>query len=228
MEVKEKGKRKFKDFVESLFAEIVSDVRDEVTSAHDVLTLLQGKEMQPVKTVWEEGHLKLVYDNVTLDIAEHLDTLTISHTSDHTVTLSHLQHHDAGQLSEFVMALEREVARWEYRWSSEEVVMAKKALITKSIKKTLREIRRAWTSGNIEVTPALEQEYRFRYYNVKAKQMMLASHIPYWKYQRTVVGILEQFEVYQLVPPIELWHEEWTAFASACKKQLENKRNQQK
>ncbi len=214
-----------KDFannVTKLFQDIVTD-HEGMVSVPEFITFLQRKEILPLRSYEENGHLKLVYYNVSLDVAADLSSMEILYTDDIVLTLNDLQHYDAFQLSEFVMALERDIPQWTHIWATEKQLARERANINERIKSILKEIRNKWIDGS--VTDATKNACRIMYFNVKAAELMLQNGNPFWTNKRSVPEILDACQVFHVDAPIEQWLDSWNSFIDDCsKKKAEQER----
>lgn len=207
--------RDFVNNVTKLFHEIVTDCK-ETASAAELNAFLQRKKILPLKSYEADNRLKLTYYNVSLDVASDLSSMQIIYTSDIAVTLNDLQHYDVFQLSEFVMALERDIPRWTHIWATERQLARERVTINERIKSTLKEIRNGWVEGL--ATAAKIKEYRIMYYNIKATELMLQNSNPFWTNKKSEAEILEECQVFHVDAPIEQWLDSWNNFVDECNK----------
>ena len=160
--------KEFEENVKKLFDTVVTERDAQQHTASELLSLLVCKVTQPVKSTWEDGCLKLVYYNVSLDIEDDLSSMIVSYNKDYTVQMRHIGHSNLYQLADYILALERDIPRWKHIWMADEKLRKAKAKIGERRKVTLREIRRVWIESKGAITEEEEQVYRIRFYNIKA------------------------------------------------------------
>ena len=211
--------KEFTHNVKNLFSKVVTTL--EGNSKHtssDLLEALSRKVTQPLKTTTEDDTLSLVYDNVSLDIKEDLSSMKVWYTGDYITILKGLQDYDIFQLSEFVLVLERDIPQWKYIWVADEKLRKEKARIADHLKTSLRSIKLDYRyckdtkSFNFDAC-------RIRFYNLKAKELMLQHGNPFWENKKSEAEILDECNVFHIVPPIENWFEQWTSFMEECEKE---------
>ena len=142
--------------------------------------------------------------------------MDVRYNSDYRMTFRGLQTCDIFQLSEFVLALERDIPQWKHLWASDDKLRKEKAKINGRIHSVLGNIRVNLMLDTTEITAEQEQWYRLRYYNVKALQLMLSHDNPFWENQKSEADILQQFQLLHIDAPMEEWYEEWTRFYEGC------------
>jgi len=84
------------------------------------------------------------------------------------------------------------------------------------IKESLRQIRQAFTKSKTPVTEHMKEQYRMRYYNVKALQLLLANNVFVWNNCKNEESLLLQLQEHSLVPSLEEWQAEWQSFVQDC------------
>lgn len=84
------------------------------------------------------------------------------------------------------------------------------------IKESLRQIRQAFTKSKTPVTEHMKEQYRMRYYNVKALQLLLANNVFVWNNCKNEESLLAQLQEHSLVPSLEHWHTEYHTFVQDC------------
>jgi len=211
-------KREFADNVKKLFHDIVT-ISNGTTNAEQLLRLLQCKVTLPITSYWESHHLRLVYYNVSLDMEPDLSSIAISYSSDYVVVLRDLQHCDPFQLSEYIIALERDIPQWKHIWVADDLLRKEKGKISERLKATLREMRHAWITSKKKMPSNQEHLFRIRFYNTKATELMLDHDNPFWVNKNTEAEILEECALYHIDPPIEEWYSDWTRFTDECNAQ---------
>ncbi len=211
--------KEFEENVKKLFHTITTKQDTQKHTAAELLDLLKCKVTLPVKTTWEDDSLKMVYYNVSLDIKNDLSSMTISYNKDYMVDFRQLTRCDLHQLADFILALERDIPKWKHIWVADDKLRKERAKIEERRKTARREIRLAWTTCEGRVTEEMEQDFRIRFYNIKALELMLNNDIPFWKNKKTEAEILDQCNLYHIDPPMEQWFDEWTAFSDECQKE---------
>ena len=216
--------QEFTKNVERLFAEIVTDKSQECAhSADELLAVLQRKVTLPVGIIDNNRLLRLVYDNVTIDLQHNLSGMQIVYNSDYQMTLKDLYCCDVRQLSEFVLSLERDIPKWRHIWVVENKVSKMRVRMQDRVKSIFSEMRTVWKNSPYPIKDNLIQQYRLRYYNLKACQLMLDIGNPYWENKTTEQDILEECRLYHINAPIESWCEEYDEFQNLLSKLRDEK-----
>ena len=216
--------QEFTKNVERLFAEIVTDKSQECAhSADELLAVLQRKVTLPVGIIDNNRLLRLVYDNVTIDLQHNLSGMQIVYNSDYQMTLKDLYCCDVRQLSEFVLSLERDIPKWRHIWVVENKVSKMRVRMQDRVKSIFSEMRTVWKNSPYPIKDNLIQQYRLRYYNLKACQLMLDIGNPYWENKTTEQDILEECRLYHINVPIESWCEEYDEFQNLLSKLRDEK-----
>ena len=214
-------RKQFGENVQKLFDKIVTRQEGTVKcSASDLLDALNRKATKPLRTSDADGARRLVYDNVTLDIREDMSSMGIAYIGNNATVIDNLQKCDAFQLSEFVMALECDIPKWKHLWVADDKLRKEKNKIKESIKAEYRRIKQCYLASN-QYQPFNHDSNRMRFYNIKAKEFLLENDNPYWENKKTESEILDAFNTYHIVPPIEKWFEEWNALMEECEKSKE-------
>jgi hypothetical protein len=211
--------KEFKENVEKLFHTTITKRGSRQNTASELLHLLECKVTLPVKSIWEDDCLRLIYCNVSLDIKNDLSSMTVSYNSDYTIHMEQLEHCDMYQMADYILALEQDIPKWRHLWMADEKLRKEKAKIEERRKKAMRDIRNAWTTHKGCITEEMERDHRIHYYNIKALDLMLKNDNPFWENKKTEAEILDQCHIYHIEPPMEQWFEEWTAFAQDCQRE---------
>lgn len=207
----------FTNQVHQLFQQVVTNGTDN-NNADDLLHTLLCKVTLPLRHYWEADHLHIVYYNVSLDIARDLSSFDVFYTSEFTTTFTDLQHYDTFQLAEFVLTLERDIPQWRHVWLAAKELHQKKQKMVGRLKNALSEIRHAWMANKV-ISDSQHDQYRIRYYNIKAGELMLSHDNPFWTNKKTESEILDECNLYHLDAPLEQWYEDWTQFSQNCDEQ---------
>ena len=211
--------QEFTKNIQRLFTEIVVDKCQKcVHNADELLAVLQRKVTLPISVIKDGGHIRLVYDNVTIELRHDLASLQIVYNSDYQMTLGGLSSCDIHQLSEFVLSLERDIPKWQHIWMAESKVCKMRLHMQDRVKSIMSEMRTVWKENPYPIKDNLIQQYRLRYYNLKACQLMLNIGNPYWENKTTEQEILEECRLYHINAPIESWCEEYDELLNQCSK----------
>ena len=221
--------KEFAQNVKGLFCQVVTtQTKDGGHTSADLLETLRRKVTQPQKATFGDHALSLVYDNVSLDVENDLSSMKVWFTGDYVTVLDGLQGYDLFQLSEFVLALERDIPQWRYIWVADDKLQKEKTRIAVQMKNSLRDIKRNFRDS--KDTKSFDTDAcRIRFYNLKAKELMLEHDNPFWENRKSEAEILDECNVFHIVPPIESWYEEWAAFMEECEKarsELERQREE--
>ena len=210
--------------VRRLFTEIATKKHQEQThNAAELLAVLQRKVTLPISIIRNSEHIRLVYDNVTVELRHDLSSMQIVYNSDYQLTLDNLSFYDVHQLAEFVLSLERDIPRWRHIWMAENKVSKMRLRMEERMKSIMREMRTVWQENPYPIKDNLVQQYRLRYYNLKACQLMLSIGNPYWENKATEQEIFEECQLYHVDPPMETWCEEFSQLIDQCNKQRNEK-----
>ena len=202
--------QEFTKNIQRLFTEIVADKHQTCAhNADELLAVLQRKVTFPVSVIKDGKHIRLVYDNVTVELRHDLSSMLIVYNSDYQMTLDDLSSCDIHQLSEFVLSLERDLPKWQHIWMAESKVCKMRLHMRDRVKSIMSEMRTVWKENPYPIKDNLVQQYRLRYYNLKACQLMLTIGNPYWENKATEQEILEECRRYHINAPIESWCEEY-------------------
>lgn len=216
--------QEFTKNVRRLFTEIATKKHQEHTpDAAELLAVLQRKVTLPINVIRNSEHIRLVYDNVTVELRHDLSSMQIVYNSDYQLTLDDLSSYDVHQLAEFVLSLERDIPRWRHIWMAENKVSKMRLRMEERMKSIMREMRTVWQENPYPIKDNQIQQYRLRYYNQKACQLMLNIGNPYWENKATEQEIFEECQLYHVDPPMETWCEEFSQLTDQCNKQRNEK-----
>ena len=211
--------QEFTKNIRRLFTEIATKKHQEHTpDAAELFAVLQRKVTLPISVIRNSEHIRLVYDNVTVELRHDLSSMQIVYNSDYQLTLDDLSSYDVHQLAEFVLSLERDIPRWRHIWMAENKVSQMRLRMEERMKSIMREMRTVWKEKPYPIKDNLIQQYRLRYYNLKACQLMLNIGNPYWENKTTEQEILEECRLYHINAPIESWCEEYNELQNQCSK----------
>ena len=219
--------KSFEQDIERLFSNMVSEKTTQKHTGTELLDILKNKANPPICAERENCQLRLTYYNVSLDLREDLSNMVVSYNSDYSVKLHPLSNVDLFQLTDFILALERDIPKWKHIWMTEDELEKTKARMERRLKASLREIRHAWTTSEGYTTEDQENEYRVRFFNIKAAELMLRKGCPYWENKKTEADIFDQFNILHIEPPMEEWLENWLVFCQACEQIKTNRKRRQ-
>lgn len=209
--------QEFKKNVLRLFEEIVTNkCTDNIPNVNDLLSVLQRKVTCPISIIKDVGYTRIVYYNVTIDVPNDLSSMLIVYNSDYTMTLENLPCSDVHQLSEFILALERDILKWRHIWIAYDLLCKKKMTINEQIRAAMHAMRTQWLSRQDRIDTQTIEQYRIRYYNLKACQLMLDMENPFWENKATEQEILDECCLLHVNPPIEAWCEEFSELVDRC------------
>ena len=207
----------FTNNVQRLLGQIVTDrQQNTIHDADELLTVLMHKAPLPIHIVREQGVLRLVYDNVSIEVPHDLSNMQVAYNSDYQVTLEDLSRCDVHQLATFIQALEHDISLWHHIWTAEKKVREMLPRMEKRIQSVVSEMQ---TVFSLQLYPLKDEDiqlYRMKYYNQKACQLLLSHGDPYWKNKATEQEILDQFRLYQIDVPIESWRKEYDELLVHC------------
>lgn len=210
--------KEFSDNVQRLFEETVKDNSSQSRqTAPDLLAVLRRKVTQPIQVFTDDTCVRAIYYNVSVTIANDLSGMEIAYNSDYQMTFHDLASCDIHQLSEFILALERDIPKWRHIWIADDKLRKEKAKIGERLRSSMQQFRYDWMSGytrNDEKRIAL---FRIKYYNLQACKMCLDNDNPFWENKKTEAEILEECRTLHLDPPMEQWYTDFTDFVDGCK-----------
>ena len=122
--------KEFSDNVQKLFDEIVQDRSvPSNQNAADLLDVLHRKVTQPIQVFKDNTCVRAIYYNVSVTVANDLSGMDVAYNSDYQILLHDLTSCDLHQLSEFILALERDIPKWRHIWVADEKLRKEKAKI---------------------------------------------------------------------------------------------------
>ena len=122
--------KEFSDNVQRLFDETVQDRSVQARqSAADLLDVLHRKVTQPIQVFKDNSSVRTIYYNVSVTMANDLSSMDIAYNSDYQMTFHDLTSCHLQQLSEFILALERDIPKWRHIWVADDKLRKEKAKI---------------------------------------------------------------------------------------------------
>ena len=229
--------KEFSDNVQRLFDESVQDKSmPSRQTAADLLAVLHRKVTQPIRVITDSACARVIYYNVSVTLANDLSSMNIAYNSDYQMTFHDLASCDLHQLSEFILALERDIPKWRHIWVADDKLRKEKAKIGERLKSSMQQFRYDWMSGLAQDDKKKIELFRIKYYNLQACKMCLDNDNPFWEEKNTEAEILEECQTLHMNPPMEQWYADFTDFVDGCKqmrderdrKREERKREQEK
>ena len=224
--------KEFSDNVQRLFDETVQDKSVQTNqSAADLLDVLHRKVTQPIQVFKDSTCVRAIYYNVSVSLANDLSRIGIAYNSDYQMTFQDTASCDLHQLSEFILALERDIPRWRHIWLADDKLRKEKNKIGERLKSSLQQFRYDWMSGQMHDDEKRVERFRIKYYNLQACKMCLDNNNPFWKNKNTETEILEECRVLHMDPPMDQWFSDFTDFVDGCKQmrdERDRKREEQK
>lgn len=220
--------KEFFDNVQKLFDETVQD--KSVQSCHtaaDLLAVLHRKVTQPIQVMTDDTCARAIYYNVSVTMANDLSSMGISYNSDYQMTFHGLTSCDLHQLSEFILALERDIPRWRHIWLADDKLRKAKANIGERVRSSMLQFRNDWMSERAYDDERKIELFRIKYYNLQACKMCLDNGNPFWENKKTEAEILEECRTLHMDPPMEQWYIDFTDYVDKCK-QLRNERDRKR
>ena len=220
--------KEFSENVQRLFDETVQDrsVQSNHTAA-DLIATLHRKVTQPIQVKTDNTCVHAIYYNVSVTIKSDLSSMGIAYNSDYHMTFHDLTSCDLHQLSEFILALERDIPKWRHIWVADDKLHKEKAKIGERLKSALRQFRSDWMSDwKLDDKKKIEL-FRIKYYNLQACKMCLDNDNPYWENKNTEAEILEECRTLHMDPPMEQWYNDFTDYVDGCK-QMRDERDRQR
>lgn len=211
--------KEFTNSVQRLFEEIVTDKSQcQSHDANDLLAVLQRKVTLPIGIARENGFMRLTYYNVSVIVKDDLSALYAMYNSDYSFEAKDLSTCDLHQLSEFVLALEREIPQWHHLWLADDKLRKEKARVSKRVESMLQNLRTKCISRIYALDNHAIEELRIKYYNAKAAQLLLDNDIPYWENKPTEKEIIKACLLYHINPPVSEWYDDFEKFMEQCRK----------
>lgn len=134
---------------------------------------------------------------------------------------------DLHQLSEFILALERDIPKWKHIWVADDKLKKEQAKTGERVKSTMLQFRSDWMSVGAKDDEKMIEKFRIKYYNLKACKMVLENDNPFWENKTTEVEILDECRTLLIDPPMELWYTEFSDFVDEYK-QIRDERDRQR
>ena len=220
--------KEFFDNVQRLFNDIVTDKTNAHThTAEKLLAVLRCKVTQPIKIMEEASCVCVVYYNVSVILPDNLSEMNIAYNSEYQMTFNEISSCDLHQLSEFILALERDIPKWKHIWVADDKLKKEQAKIGERVKSAMLQFRSDWMSVGAKDDEKMIEKFRIKYYNLKACKMFLENDNPFWENKTTEVEILDECRTLHIDPPMELWYTEFSDFVDECK-QIRDERDHQR
>ena len=224
--------KEFLENVQRLYDETVQDKSVRTNqSAADLLDVLLRKVTQPIQVFKDNTCVRAIYYNVSVSLANNLSSMDIAYNSDYHTTFHDLTSCDLHQLSEFILALERDIPKWRHIWVADDKLRKEKAKIGERVVSSLQQFRYDLMSGQMHDDEKRIERFRIKYYNLKACKMCLDNDNPFWENKKTEAEILEECRTLHMDPPMEQWYSDFTDFVDGCKQmrdERDRKREEQK
>ena len=210
--------KEFQTNVQRLFDESVQDQSVQFyQTAADLLAVLHRKVTQPILVKTDGSCTSVIYYNVSVTIQNDLSSMCVTYNSDYQMTFHSLSSCDLHQLSEFFLALERDIPKWRHIWVADNKLRKEKARIEERLKSTMRQFRYDWMSVWTHDDEQRVERFRIKYYNLQACKMCLDNGNPFWENKKTEAEILEECRTLHMNPPVEQWYTDFTDFIDECK-----------
>lgn len=220
--------KEFLENVQRLYDETVQDKSVRTNqSAADLLDVLLRKVTQPIQVFKDNTCVRAIYYNVSVSLANNLSSMDIAYNSDYHTTFHDLTSCDLHQLSEFILALERDIPKWRHIWVADDKLRKEKAKIGERLVSSLQQFRYDLMSGQMHDDEKLIERFRIKYYNLKACKMCLDNDNPFWENKKTEAEILEECRTLHMDPPMEQWYSDFTDFVDGCK-QMRDERDRKR
>ena len=224
--------KEFLDNVQRLFDETIQDKSmPSRQTAAELLAVLHRKVTQPIRVTTDSACAHVIYYNVSVTLANDLSSMGIAYNSDYQMTFHDLSSCDLHQLSEFILALERDIPKWRHIWVADDKLRKEKSKIGERLKSSMRQFRSDWMSAWAQDDKKKIERFRIRYYNLQACKMCLDNDNPFWENKKTEAEILEECRTLHMDPPMEQWYADFTDFVAECKQmrdERDRKREEQK
>ena len=224
--------KEFLENVQRLYDETVQDKSVRTNqSAADLLDVLLRKVTQPIQVFKDNTCVRAIYYNVSVSLANNLSSMDIAYNSDYHTTFHDLTSCDLHQLSEFILALERDIPKWRHIWVADDKLRKEKAKIGERVVSSLQQFRYDLMSGQMHDDEKRIERFRIKYYNLKACKMCLDNDNPFWENKKTEAEILEECRTLHMDPPMEQWYSDFTDFVDGCRQmrdERDRKREEQK
>ena len=210
--------KEFSDNVQRLFNDIVTDkTKEHSHTATELLAVLRCKVTQPIKIMEEASRVCVVYYNVSVILPDNLSEMNIVYNSEYQMTFNKISSCDLHQLSEFILALERDIPKWKHIWVADNKLKKEQSKIVERVKSAMLQFRSDWMSVGAKDDEKMIEKFRIKYYNLKACKMFLENDNPFWENKTTEVEILDECRTLHIDPPMEQWYTEFCNFVDECK-----------
>ena len=220
--------KEFSDNIQRLFNDIVTEkTKTQSHTAEELLVLLRRMVTQPIKIMEEASRVCVIYYNVSVILPNNLSEMKIAYNSEYQMKFDSISTCDLHQLSEFVLALERDIPKWKHIWVADDKLKKEQAKIGERMKSAMRQFRSDWMSVWAKDDEKMIEKFRIKYYNLKACKICLENDNPFWENKATEVEILDECRTLHIDPPMELWYTEFSDFVDDCK-QIRDERDCQR
>lgn len=220
--------KEFSDNVQRLFNDIVTDrTKTHSHTTEELIAVLRCKVTQPIKIMEEASRMCIIYYNVSVILLDNLSEMNIAYNSEYQMKFDKIFSCDLHQLSEFVLALERDIPKWKHIWVTDDKLKKEKSKIDERVKSAMNQFRSDWMSEWAKDDEKMIEKFRIKYYNLKACKMCLDNDNPFWENKATEVEILDECRTLHIDPPMELWYTEFSDFVDECK-QIRDERDRQR
>ncbi len=210
--------KEFTDNVQRLFNDIVTDkTKAHSHTAEELLAVLRCKVTQPIKVMEEVSRVFVIYYNVSIILPKNLSEMNIAYNSEYQMIFDKISSCDLHQLSEFILALERDIPKWKHIWMTDVKLKKEKSKIDERVKSAMNQFRSDWMSEWAKDDEKMIEKFRIKYYNLKACKMCLENDNPFWENKATEIEILDECRTLHIDPPMELWYTEFSGFVEECK-----------
>ena len=219
--------KEFTDNVQHLFDEIVTDK----TTAHSytagqLVAVLRCKVTKPIKIMEEASRICAIYYNVSVILPDNLSEMSIAYNSEYQMTFNKISSCDLHQLSEFILALERDIPKWKHIWVADDKLKKEQSKIDEHLKSAMSQFRSDWMSEKAKDDEKMIEKFRIKYYNLKACRMCLDKDNPFWENKVSEVEILDECRTLHIDPPMEVWYTEFSDFVDCCKQRRDERDRQ--
>lgn len=153
------------------------------------------------KTTVAYPELRLVYYNVSVILPDNLSEMNIAYNSEYQMTFNEISSCDLHQLSEFILALERDIPKWKHIWVADDKLKKEQSKIVERVKSAMLQFRSDWMSVGAKDDEKMIEKFRIKYYNLKACKMFLENDNPFWENKTTEVEILDECRTLHIDPP---------------------------
>lgn len=220
--------KEFSDNVQRLFNDIVTEkTKAHSHTADELLAVLRCKVTQPIKIMKEASRVCVIYYNVSVILPDNLSEMSMVYNSEYQMKFDKISSCDLHQLSEFILALERDIPKWKHIWVTDDKLKKERSKIDERMKSAMRQFRSDWMSVWAKNDEKMIEKFRIKYYNLKACEMCLENDNPFWENKASEVEILDECRTLHIDPPMELWYTEFSDFVDECK-QIRDERDRQR